>query len=255
MFLMTNWRRVQIAVLISLTLTAGSAFAQPAQKKGPPAAPKNLKLLPAANLRDVMEGFNKSLGVQCVYCHVQGDMASDENPKKAIARNMIALVRKVEPFFPTGGATFPGGYHEVDCLTCHQGKTKPETTTTYYFINKREATTPPTDNDKGVNLKVLPADWPVHGAHSIMEDFRDALHVDCGFCHGGPGGFANDSNPRKDISRKMIEMTRLINAEFPGTGRYPEGNKAVTCFTCHAGSPHPQALANIRYEGPIPPVQ
>jgi hypothetical protein len=242
----------RIGILILLSLAMGSAFAQ---QKAAPAAPKNLKLLPAAGLRDVMEGFNKSLGVQCTYCHVQGDMASDAKPQKETARTMIALVRKVEAFFPTSGATYPGGYHEVDCLTCHQGKTKPETTTDYYFLNKREATTPPTDTDAGVNLKVLPPDTVVHGKHSIMEDFRDSLHVDCAYCHGGPGGFAGDANPRKDISRKMIEMTRAINESFPGTGRYPVGNKAVTCFTCHAGGPHPQALINVRYEGPIPPVQ
>ena len=253
MFLMTISKTARMGVLVLLNLAAGCLFAQ--QDKAPAAPPKNLKLLPPANLRDVMESFNKALGVECAYCHVAGDFASDANARKETSRSMIALVRKVEPFFPAGGAPFPGGYHEVDCLTCHQGKTKPETTTTYYFINKREAANPPTDTDKGTNLKVLPPDTVVHGKHSIMEDFRDALHVDCAYCHGGPGGLAGDANPRKDVSRKMIEMTKVINESFPGTGPYPEGKKAVTCFTCHAGSPHPASLANIRYEGPIPPVQ
>lgn len=254
---MTNRRRRCVSLLILLTVAGANLWAQQnAAPKANPPAPKNLKLLPPDGLRDVMEGFNKSLGVECAYCHVAGDMASDANPNKEIARTMIALVRQVEPFFPAGGSPYPRGYHEVDCLTCHVGKTKPETTTTYHFITKREAATPPTaENGKGTNLKVLPPDTAVHGEHSIMEDFRDALHVECAYCHGGPGGLAGDTNPRKEIGRRMIEMTRAINESFPGTGRYPEGKKAVTCFTCHRGDPHPASLANMRYEGPIPPVQ
>ena len=84
-----------------------------------------------------------------------------------------------------------------------------------------------------------------------MEDFRDALNVDCGYCHGGTG-FADDSNPRKELARKMILMLRRINANFPGTGVFPEGSQAVTCYTCHRGDTHPTSLSNKRYTAPIP---
>jgi hypothetical protein len=87
-----------------------------------------------------------------------------------------------------------------------------------------------------------------------MEDFRDALNVDCGYCHGAPGGFAVDTNPRKDTARKMIEMLRRINANFPGTGVFPQGMQAVTCYTCHRGDPHPASLSNKRYEASPAPV-
>ena len=38
-----------------------------------------------------MQGFNEALGVQCTYCHVQGDFAADTNSKKEIARKMIGI--------------------------------------------------------------------------------------------------------------------------------------------------------------------
>ena len=72
------------------------------------------------------------------------------------------------------------------------------------------------------------------------------------YCHGGGRPQETDVNPRKDIARKMILLVRQINREFPGTGVFPEGNQAVTCFTCHRGDPHPLSWSNIRYELPAP---
>ena len=100
-----------------------------------------------------------------------------------------------------------------------------------------------------VNLKVLPPGTQVHGA-GIMHDFRDALNVDCSYCHGGGRPFEAESNPRKSIARTMILMTRQINANFPGTGVYPNGTSAVTCWTCHRGSPHPETISNRGYDLP-----
>ena len=101
-------------------------------------------------------------------------------------------------------------------------------------------------------MKVLAADTVVHGAGSIMEDFRDALGVDCSYCHGGiharGPGFETDGNPRKDIARKMIQLTREINANFPGTGTYPAGARAVDCNTCHRGETHPLSLGNKNFD-------
>jgi Photosynthetic reaction centre cytochrome C subunit len=232
-----------------------AAVSSPAQAPGPAAvvaAPTNLKILPPAGLIDVMRGFNISLGVQCTFCHVAGDFASDANPHKVTARTMIQLVRDVEPFFPAGGSPYPTGYHEVDCQTCHRGSTIPETKTVAHFIAPREVGRVNTETDLGVNMKALPPKTPVHGAFSIMEIFRDSLNVDCGFCHGGPGGNAGDLNPRKDIARNMIRMTTMLNAKFPGTGPYPEGKQEVSCYTCHRGDPHPASLSNKGYTGPTP---
>ena len=43
----------------------------------PPPAPKNLKLLAAdTDIRFVMQSFNEALGVQCTFCHMEGDFAA-----------------------------------------------------------------------------------------------------------------------------------------------------------------------------------
>jgi len=240
-------------LLVSLLLVPVTLFGQQAGGRGgPPPAPKNLKLLaPDTDIRFVMQNFNKALGVECVYCHVQGDFASDANPNKEMARKMIAMVRQIDGTFPSSAGVFPAGYHEVDCNTCHRGSVKPETKAAREFFNRPESLgSPPPVITPGVNLKVLPPDTRVHGDGSVMHDFRDALNVDCGYCHGGGKPFQTDENPRKEIARKMIALVRQINANFPGTGVFPVGTQVVVCYTCHRGEPHPPAVGNVRYDPP-----
>ena len=54
----------------------------------------------------------------CSYCHVQGDFASDDNPKKNIARAMIRMATEIN-------AKFPDGKAHVSCYTCHRGAEEP----------------------------------------------------------------------------------------------------------------------------------
>ena len=99
--------------MMTLTLSAQE------KKGGPPGPPKNLKVLPAdTDIRATMGGFRVGLGVMCTYCHVQGDFASDENPKKNIARAMIRMVTDLNSKFPDGKA-------HVSCYTCHRGAEEP----------------------------------------------------------------------------------------------------------------------------------
>ena len=230
------------------------ALGPPIYAQQPPPAPKNLKVLPAnADIRATMQLFTAALGVKCDYCHVQGDFASDMNPRKETARKMIAMVKQIDTFFPSVSGAFPAGYREVDCMTCHRGNAKTEIKAAKHFQNFGDIQpgfNPP--KEPATNLKVLPADTLVHGAGSIMEGFRDALGVDCTFCHGGihprGPGFETDVNPRKDIARKMIELTRMINTHFPNTGVYPVGARSVDCNTCHRGDPHPLSLGNKNFD-------
>ena len=67
-----------------------------------------------------MQSFRAGLGVQCDFCHMKGDFASDENPKKDIARKMIVLAQDVN-------AKFPDGKEHVTCYTCHRGAPEPLT--------------------------------------------------------------------------------------------------------------------------------
>jgi hypothetical protein len=110
--------RLSLSVL-ALALAVFGLFAQaPGGKKGG-GAPKNLKLLPADGLGATMQSFTAALGVQCMHCHIAGDFASDENPKKEIARGMITMAREIN-------AKFPDGKQHVRCFTCHRGEVTPK---------------------------------------------------------------------------------------------------------------------------------
>src|SRR5580700_5038951 len=146
-----------------LALPAGTLISVPllAQQPGgrgttPPPAPKNLKLLAAnSDIRFVMQNFNEALGVQCTYCHVQGDFAADTNPKKEMARKMIGMVRLIDTSFPSSAGAFPDGYHEVDCITCHRGNVKPVTMAPTKFYNRANSLgTIQPEEAPGVSLKV-----------------------------------------------------------------------------------------------------
>jgi hypothetical protein len=107
--------------LLTLLLVVPLCAQEAAPKQARP-APKNLKVLkvPPADIRATMQSFRVGLGVQCDFCHVKGDFASDENPKKDIARKMIVLVQDVN-------AKFTDGKEHVTCYTCHRGAQEPLT--------------------------------------------------------------------------------------------------------------------------------
>ena len=91
---------------------------------------------------------------------------------------------------------------------------------------------PPKGGPKGgapKNLKVLKPEEvrPAMGTYTV------ALGKGCDFCHVD-GNRASDDKPAKEMARKMIVMTRELNAKFP-TG----DTNAVTCYTCHRGDEHP----------------
>jgi len=98
--------RFLLTLLLVIPLCAQEAAPQPAR---PPQAPKNLKVLkvPPTDIRATMRTFRLALGVDCEFCHVKGDFASDENPKKDIARKMIVLAQDVNAKFPTARSTSP----------------------------------------------------------------------------------------------------------------------------------------------------
>ncbi len=109
-------------LILTLALAMGVFAQEPAEppkpQRRPPSPPKNLKILPAENLIPTMRAFTRALGVECNECHVQGDFASDENPKKNVARGMITMNKEIN-------AKFPDGKMHVSCYTCHRGAKEP----------------------------------------------------------------------------------------------------------------------------------
>ena len=111
-------------LLIALTLLLCiSALGQQGGKKGPPPEPKNLKVLTGMNgaqVIQVMRAFDAGLGTQCTFCHVEGDFANDDNPKKGAGLMMLTMTREIN-------AKFTDGKQHVTCYTCHRGSTEPAT--------------------------------------------------------------------------------------------------------------------------------
>jgi photosynthetic reaction center cytochrome c subunit len=83
-------------------------------------APKNLKVLKPDEVRTAMRKATVGLGVHCDACHIAGDFASDQNPKKIVARHMFEMTRDIN-------AKFPDGKEHVTCYTCHRGAAEPLT--------------------------------------------------------------------------------------------------------------------------------
>jgi len=131
-----------IRVLFVVTLACLTGLIARAQTPPPMT---NLQVWPKETPREqviqTMRAFNESLGVECNYCHVAGDFASDEKREKRVARQMIllrdainvmlaAIVDKPAGAGPTAGAGQPGAPIRVLCRDCHHGLPIPRQLTT-----------------------------------------------------------------------------------------------------------------------------
>jgi hypothetical protein len=86
-----------------------------------------LKNRPAAQLLSVMEfGYARSLGVTCTHCHIPDKWESEENPDKQMARDMSAMVLRLNNELLKGIKNMPATA-VVNCTTCHRGQVKPAT--------------------------------------------------------------------------------------------------------------------------------
>jgi len=75
-----------------------------------------------------------------------------------------------------------------------------------------------------------------------MQRMTLALGASCGTCHAR-GDFASESNPRKAVARRMLEMTKAINQQFFADYKIDDASSRlgrITCFTCHQGELHPK---------------
>jgi len=59
----------------------------------------------------------------------------------------------------------------------------------------------------------------------------------CNYCHN-PENMASDEIYTKVVSRRMLQMTRTINADWSAHVQ----QTGVTCYTCHRGQPVPAAV-------------
>lgn len=122
-----------VAVLsLAAFVFIGIAASKPAGTKE-----RNLKVLPKdisdADLDSVMDGYAKSLNVNCDFCHAENkaktdiDFASDDKPEKEITRMMMKLTASInKDYFDYTIVYKAGEAMAVSCYTCHDGFPRPD---------------------------------------------------------------------------------------------------------------------------------
>src|SRR5579864_2500399 len=105
--------------------------------------------------------------------------------------------------------------------------------------------------DVFTNVQVLKG-IPVNQFMETMGFFSAALGYNCTNCHGDQvlGNWAKyaDDTPVKRTARRMVEVARTINKTLFG------GREAVTCYTCHRGSPTPKIVPSLLEQYSEPPA-
>ncbi|HEY1951952.1 MAG TPA: c-type cytochrome [Gemmatimonadaceae bacterium] len=90
---------------------------------------KNIKIfkgVPAARLVNIMNnGFGRSLGVSCGFCHVPGKWDLDDKEEKNTARLMFAMVQTINRDYLAKVPTDRGDPPVANCFTCHRGNPRP----------------------------------------------------------------------------------------------------------------------------------
>ena len=90
-------------------------------------------------------------------------------------------------------------------------------------------------------LKNVPADQLL----PTMQFVAASLGVECTFCHI-QGAFDKDDRKEKQTARRMMQMMAAINKDNF------DGDRDVTCYSCHRGSPAPLTIPVIAAEEPRP---
>ena len=85
-----------------------------------------VKSIPAGRVLAVMEiAYSRSLGVTCTHCHTPEKWELDEKPQKQIARDMAAMMAKINGELLLGVKNLKSERPTINCTTCHRGETKP----------------------------------------------------------------------------------------------------------------------------------
>jgi len=122
-----------LAILFAIPFFCEFSF-QPKDTWTWPTEPKNLKVLPKGtagdDLKAIMQGWNKALGVKCNHCHVskegapfsQWDFVSDAKGEKNMTREMVKMTGDLNKKYMTKKFKTE---HKITCATCHRGEKAP----------------------------------------------------------------------------------------------------------------------------------
>ncbi|MFO1337392.1 MAG: photosynthetic reaction center cytochrome PufC [Burkholderiaceae bacterium] len=117
----------------------------------------------------------------------------------------------------------------------------PRTLATQASLNAVPEDQPPASPD-GPRAKEVFQNVKVLGEQSVGEFTRTMLSITswvapkegCAYCHD-TANLAADTKYTKVVARRMLEMTRHVNAEW----KTHVSATGVTCYTCHRGNPVP----------------
>jgi hypothetical protein len=123
--------RAALALLLISAPLSGQA-----PGKWPPDSLVNLRVIPKSTpvmqVVGMMRNITGDLGVRCQFCHVgeegqpleRFDFASDDKRTKAVARQMMLMVREINSRLDTLPDR-PTPLLQVTCGTCHRGTSRP----------------------------------------------------------------------------------------------------------------------------------
>ena len=158
-----------------------------------------------------MEFFNRSLGVECVHCHVDGTWADDTKPQFGIARNMARMVAAVNDRLGKPG--------RVTCWSCHRGQVQPSRQPRPLFDAELER-------------------WPAELAKApenlklTMSVYNVALGVTCDHCH---------TKDWRSTEKAPMKLVGTMNGFFELFPKFMPATARTQCFMCHKGSTTPPA--------------
>ena len=117
-----------LVLAMSASAVVGGQAQQPIPGKVDSPTVKVLTGLTVPQFEQEMQQMVQALGVSCGGCHVRGNFASDENPRKGRSRQMLEMTKSLNKQFfpnhtPAEGESVLG---RVTCFTCHQGELKPK---------------------------------------------------------------------------------------------------------------------------------
>lgn len=136
-----------VGAAVACLLNATSAHAQTASAPKPLMAEdvfKNVQVLkgvPADEFMASMGFFSNALSADCSHCHVGaggGGWAkyADDNPAKQTARRMIVMMNAIN-------STYFGGRRVVTCVSCHNGRNRPNVSMSMAAVYGTSATDEP----------------------------------------------------------------------------------------------------------------
>lgn len=167
----------------------------------------------ASDVTTRMNEFNRALGVECTFCHVQDQWRAEDKPQLATARGMLAMVEGI------GGGLLKerGG---LTCWTCHRGQQKPS-------------------RFPSAELDTELAKWPASLADAkdplklTMTVYARSLGVTCEFCDVA-GDWANKTKPPMQALPTMLKI-------FDELPKYsPAAANRSQCWMCHKGAKSPE---------------